>query len=66
MPNKKAGEGGYCNCADCKADQAKRSYTAVAKRGRGGVPVDPIVLEGFWERVRAYSALRDWERRTRR
>ncbi len=59
------GEGGYCSCADCKADQVKRVQRRVGRRA-GPAPPRPDMGVGFWERVSAAGELRDLERKTRK
>ncbi len=61
------GKGGYCNCTECKADQARRSRKVLTGRRKGEpAPERPDMGEGFWERVRETSAVRDAVKRQRR
>ncbi len=56
---------GYCSCKDCpQPAKGERLYTRIGGRLQGE-EMEPIVMDGFWERVRAFSELRDLDRRTR-
>ena len=57
---------GYCNCADCRADQEKRRQ--VKRHGRlQSEPAPPRPdMEHFWDEVHKASELRDDVRRSRR
>jgi hypothetical protein len=62
MPSR-GGNGGYCSCADCRPKPWKMGK---ATAGRGGRKPDPVDSDGFWDRVREHSELRDLDRKTRR
>jgi hypothetical protein len=62
MPSRGA-NGGYCSCSDCAPKPWKMGKATAGRRGR---KPDPVDSDGFWDRVREHSELRDLDRKTRR